>query len=355
MLRRSLLFVPFVLVAQSLPPDRVIAIEQAITATMSRESIPGVAVAIGRADRVVFERGYGLADLENFVPVKASTVFRLASISKPITAVAVMQLAEKGALQINEPIQKYVPNFPPKPHAVTAAQLMAHLGGIRHYRQDYSDFDSTKHYDNVADAIEIFANDPLVHEPGTKYLYTTYGYSLLGAAVQTASGQPYSEYVTERVLRPAGMLNTQPDNTWALILNRVRGYSKQSDGRLRNCNLADTSNKIPGGGWSATAGDMVRFAQAFQSGKLVSAATRDAMLARQKLKDGSTSSYGYGFFLDQVDGRPVYGHTGGQQGTSTVMIATRDGEWSVAALANLDSVQMRKLGDEILRLLAAQR
>jgi CubicO group peptidase (beta-lactamase class C family) len=154
-----------------------------------------------------------MADLENSVPVTPQTLFRLASISKPITATAAMQLWEQGKLEIEAPIQKYCPAFPQKEFPISTRQLMSHLGGIRHYRPDPKDeieTNNTKHFDDpIAGGIQFFANDPLIAKPGTKFHYSTQGFTLVGCAIEGASGKKYVDYVQENIFKPAGMASTR--------------------------------------------------------------------------------------------------------------------------------------------------
>src|SRR5439155_19056924 len=159
-----------------IPPATVDAVERAISSEMSRQTIPGLSAAIAASGKIAWGGGFGMSDLENFVPAKASTVYRLGSISKPITAVAAMQLVERGKLDLDAAIQIYVPSFPKKPWPITVRQLLGHLSGIRHYRGN--EIESTRHYASLVEGLAIFKDDPLLFEPGTKYSYTTYGYSL---------------------------------------------------------------------------------------------------------------------------------------------------------------------------------
>ena len=161
----------------ALSGDQISKIESTITAFRSRLSIPAISVAIVRDNQIVVRRGYGLADLENQVPATAVTVFRIASVAKSLTAVAAMQLAEKGKLDLDAPIQKYAPSFPTKAFPITTRQLLAHLSGVRGYRS--GEGERTYHYESLTDALAVFKDDPLEHEPGTKYAYTTFGYTCL--------------------------------------------------------------------------------------------------------------------------------------------------------------------------------
>ena len=284
-----LLFAAAALPGQGLPSSKQAEIEKLITQEMSRQSIPGLSVAVGVGGEMSWSNGYGFSDLENFVPAKAATVYRLGSISKPITAVAVLQLFEAGKIDLDAPLQRYVPSFPQKPWPLTIRQLLGHLGGIRHY-ENLEEVNSTRHYSDLAAPLRIFENDPLVAEPGTKFHYTTYGYVLLGAAVESASSMRYMEYLRQRIFVPAGMERMRADHVYALIPNRARGYAISGSGQVQNCNLADTSNKIPGGGLSSTAEDLVKFAIAMRKHTLLRHSTDEMMYSPQKLRDGRVSN-----------------------------------------------------------------
>src|SRR5919109_3491269 len=165
---------------------------------------PGMSVAVVLDDRLAWSDGFGLADVENDVPARANTVYRIASISKPIAATAVMQLVERGRVSLDDPIQKYVPRFPAKgDQTITVRHLLTHTSGIRHYRG--GEMESSREYETVIDALSIFQDDPLLFAPGTKYSYSTYAYNLLGAVVEAASGLNFETYLRTQVWGPAGM------------------------------------------------------------------------------------------------------------------------------------------------------
>jgi CubicO group peptidase (beta-lactamase class C family) len=322
--------------SRTLPADKAAAVEAAIAAEMSRLGIPGLSAAIGIDGEVRWSAGYGRADVENNVPATTSSVYRLGSIAKTITATAVLQLAEKGRLDLDAPIQTYVPSFPQKPWPITSRQLLAHLGGIRHYAE--GEMESTRRFATVTDALSMFKDDPLVHEPGTAFLYSTYGYNLLGAAVEGASGMSYLDYVRQNVFEPAGMERTQADDVLALIPNRARGYQKTATGELRNSPLADTSNKVPGGGLVATADDVARFGIALQGGVLLRKETLARMMTRQSTRSGRVTGSGLGVFVGERDGVREAWHTGGQPQVSTVLYMQTDRRIVVALLSNLEGI-----------------
>ncbi len=331
---------------QRLPEEKVRQIEQLISAEMSRQSIAGLSVAVVADNQLRWSAGYGLADVENFVPAKAATVYRLGSISKPITAVAVMQLAEAGRLDLDAPVQKYCPAFPVKQWPVTARHVLAHLSGIRHYKSA-EEFDSTRFYPTVADGLSMFKDDALLHEPGAKYTYTTFGYSVLGCAVEGASGQKFADYVRERVFVPAGMTRIRVDSVSDIIPNRAQGYRRAPDGTLRNSPLADNSYKVPGGGFVSTVEDLARFAVAVQTAKLTKAETLAQMFTRQKLKDGTETGYGLGWSVTTVGGQRAVGHSGGQQRITTFLHMLPERGLAVAVMVNVEDTRLQPLVTQI--------
>jgi serine beta-lactamase-like protein LACTB len=213
-----------------------------------------------------------------------------------------MQLVEKGKIDLDAEVQRYLPGFPKKQWPVTIRELLGHQSGIRHYREDGSDIDSTTHYTDRIEPLKIFKDDPLPFEPGTKYSYTTYGFNVLGAVVETLSGMKYTEYVQEHIFKPAGMDQIGPDDTYAIIPHRARGYRLQN-GVLQNCDLADTSNKIPGGGFVSTVSDLVKFALRVNAGSLVKKDSAHLMFTAQKTRDGKPTTYGMGFFIREAERR----------------------------------------------------
>lgn len=331
-----------------LPPDRAGEIRGLVRDEMAAAHIPGLSIAVGDDYQVVWSEGFGMADLENSVPATAGTVYRLASISKPITAVAVMQLVERGLIDIDAPIRKYVPSFPEKQWPVTVRHLLTHTSGIRHYRS-IQEIDSTRHYTNSVDPVQIFAGDPLLFEPGARFSYTTYGFCLLGAAVERVAGIPLEEYFKQHIFEPAGMQTARADDVHEIIPHRARGYKLGADRKIQNCDLADTSNKIAGGGLVATAGDLVRFASAFDRGELVKPETLDRMLTPAKLPGGA-GPYGLGWFVRTRNGRTWFSHSGGQQGVSTYLVAAHKQGVSVAVMANMEEVNLGPLANRIAAL-----
>ena len=164
---------------------------------------PGLSAAVALDGELIWSGASGLADIENGVPATAVSVYRIASISKPVAAAAVMQLVAQGALDLDAPIQEYFPAFPEKEHPVTVRHLLTHTSGIRHYNP--GEMDMKDHFDTVEAGIDIFKDDPLLFEPGTEYSYSTYAYNMLAGAVESVSGLSFDDYLRQNIWGPAGM------------------------------------------------------------------------------------------------------------------------------------------------------
>lgn len=327
---------------------------------MVANRLPGISVAVVEDGSYQWSSGFGMADLENSVPATSNTLYRLASISKPITATAAMVLYDRGKLDLDAPVQRYCPAFPKKEAPITTRQLLGHLGGIRHDRThsfDDPEIINTRHVDDpISGGLEYFKDDPLVAFPGTKFSYSTNGYTVIGCVIEGASGMKYIDFVRENVLRPAGMTHTQVDDYSAIIPNRTRFYSCSPDPSLCNEKSAivnsryvDTAFKTAGDGWLSSAEDMAKFEVAMLNDRLVSSATRKLMWARQRTSDGKETPYGLGWKVDDVLPLTV-SHGGGDWGTSTFIMLAPEQRAGVVVMINLNGANAIDLGSELLKI-----
>ncbi|XP_049430858.1 serine beta-lactamase-like protein LACTB, mitochondrial isoform X2 [Epinephelus fuscoguttatus] len=279
---------------------------------------PGILVGVSVDGAQVWSEGIGYADLENRVPCSPDTVMRIASISKPLTTAAAARLCEEGKLDLDVPVQKYVPEFPQKQFdgqdvTITPRMIMSHLSGIRHYEKDAKkvkedkekakrllksekkedeksasgnkdkttteqntkgkettqkkkEFEQEEYYlkdnfESVTQALDLFKNDPLIFKPGTTFLYSTHAFTLLSAAMERAAGQSFLDVMTN-MFRELGMLNTVPEENDPIIYHRSRFYHLNKKGRVVNCPYVDNSYKWAGGGFLSTVGDLLLFGNA---------------------------------------------------------------------------------------------
>ena len=344
----------------AIPASRTGSIEKAVTAFMAGVNAPGLSLAIGLDGALRFESGYGLADIENYVPATATTVFRLASLSKPITAVATMQLVERHRLGLDDTVGKWLPDVSAALRPITVRQLLSHQSGIRHYtpQEDDSSRHYPQHYASLRDALAIFQNDPLVHAPGTRMTYSTYGYTLLGVIIEEASGRNYADFVSDNIFKPVEMMRSRVDDPLVVVPNRSRGYAKTDAGSLRNAGFMDPSYKIPGGGWLSTAGDMVRFGLALQAGALLTPASVRQMTTMHRVEGKADTFYGLGWIVEgwglpeapRVPG--LVWHGGVQQGITTNLYMLLPDRTVVAVMTNIEGegLALTKLASEITNI-----
>ena len=336
---------------------------------MDRQGIPGLSVAVGVDRELVFNRGFGLADIENDVPATEQSIYRLASVSKPFTAVAAMQLVERGKLDLDAPVQDYVPGFPEKRWVVTPRHLVTNTSGIRHYEthdEGYAPQESRSvyRYESTTAALHIFQDDPLLHEPGEQLSYSSYGFNLLGAVIEGASGMPFLDYLHEHVFEPADLMTIQADDWYAIIPHRVRGYRKMENG-LENSAMLDTSNKRPSGGLSSRAEDLARFGIAVLSGVLLNEKSVEEMFAAAKANDGtpigSTNDegklfgHGLGWWVtEDPTGRRLIRYGGSQPATRALIYILPDEELVVGAMCNLEGTDLDTLAGMIAEMVLAE-
>jgi len=294
-----------------------------------------VSVAVAVDGQIVYSEGFGYADLEQRVPAWPTTKFRIASVSKPLTATALMQLVERGKIDLDAPVQKYVPSFPDKGAPLTIRMLAGHLAGIRHYKGD--EFTISRHYDTVLDGIKIFADDPLVSPPGKEYHYSSYGFNLLSAVIESASGENFLTYMHDHVFAPLGLRNTLPDQPTEIILERARFYRRTKDKPVLNAPFVDNSYKWAGGGFLSTAEDLARFGSLLLQPGVLKPESLRLLFTSQKTTDGKETGYGIGWGVgESKSGQRVYEHSGGAVGGTSQLILYPDAHVVVAMICNFE-------------------
>ena len=244
----------------------------------SESGAPGISLAIAREGKIIFSDGTGYAELDNLTPAAGTTVHNIASISKTNAAVAIMQLVEQGKVDLDAPIQKYVPYFPKKKWKITLRSILTHTSGIRHYRKgEFGEqrYKEKIHYDHFKDAINIFKNDTLLFKPGSYWFYSSHAANLMEGVIETVTGMKFEDYLKKYIWEPAGMLSTQFDVPERIVHNRGKGYIRNKQGILINTPYVDVSYKYAGGGIISTVEDLVHFGIALNHGKLLKPETLD--------------------------------------------------------------------------------
>lgn len=323
--------------------EQLILLEKFIAGHMEANKIPGLSIALFKGE-FSWTRGFGFSDLENKVPAKPETAYRLASVSKSMTALAVMKLWREGKLDLDGEVQAYVPYFSKKKWPVKVRQVLGHIGGISHYK-DYSvEGFFTEHFDTKR-AIEVFADWELIAEPGTEYNYSSYGFNLLAAAVEGASGQPFGEYIREQVWEPLGMSDTRMDDPYDLIPNRTRGY-RRVNGEVKNSRFVDISSRLGGGGFRSTASDLIKYVKGLYAGKVIPREAVQMMWDSMATTDGRFTNYGMGWGTGSWSGYWVISHSGGQAETSTYLFFIPWEDFAVAICSNLEGAPVNEIARE---------
>ena len=342
-----------------------VAIGRAVQAWMQQHDAPALSVAIALDGQPAWSGGFGFADPEKGVAATSSTSYRLASVTKSITATAVMMLAEQGVLDLDEPIQRYCPAYPEKRWPITARLLLGHLAGVRHHTLFEAMRPNTRHYESVTAALEYFKNDDLEAQPGARYRYSSLGYTILGCAIEGAAGTSYASFVRERIFAPARTSNTIPDDARAPSPTGTAYFSKGllykltgKFARRTKAQSIDVSDRLPAGGLLSTVDDMLRFAIALQYGRLVSDSTRELMWTRQRTSDGKALEfYGLGWLVGEADSlRPKrVWNDGSQPGTRTFLYLRPTQGIIIALATNMDGAACEELVPMILQAVATLR
>jgi serine beta-lactamase-like protein LACTB, mitochondrial len=318
---------------------------RAVAKEWLQRGIPGVSLAVAVDGKIVYSEGFGFADLEQRVPAWPTTKFRIASVSKPLTAAALMQLVEQGKIDLDAPIQKYVPSLPDKGALITTRMLAGHLAGIRHYRGD--EFLISKHYQTVLEGLRIFADDPLVSAPGKEFHYSSYGFNLVSAVIESTSQESFLSYMHNHVFAPLGLRNTLPDQPSEIIAERARFYRKAKDQSVQNAPFVDNSYKWAGGGFLSTAEDLVQFGSALLQPGFLKPESLRLLFTSQKTADGKETGYGMGWFVGKSSsGQRIYAHDGGAAGGSSRLVLYPDTHVVVAMICNFEGQDGWK-GEEV--------
>lgn len=297
--------------------------------------VPGMGAAVWRDGRLVWRGSAGLADRESRRPVEADTVFRLASVSKLLTATAAARLREEGRLDVDAPVRARLGWLPQNWSGITSRQLAAHISGLPHY-QEVDAGRGGRRYDTVREAVGVFQDRPLLAPTGEAYVYSSWGYTLLSAVVEDAAGQDFLSYVAE-VITPG--LTIQPDTTDLGGPHASTSYD-YDDGRLIRAQPHDHSYTWGGGGFSATASALATWGGQVLSGQIVSAQTLAWMTQPTRMNNGdevAESGYKVGFgWRVSTDGdqAPLYHHAGVTIGARSLLMLNPEQKLSVSVLSN---------------------
>ena len=307
--------------------------EKLLTKYMMEGETQGVALTLSIKDEIIWSKGYGLANLEQQTEVFPSkTRFRIGSISKALTAAGLGILMSQNKIDVDLPVTDYLPDYPEKKWPFSIRQLAGHLAGIRHYKGE--EFFIKDHYDTVSEGLEIFINDSLIHEPGTKYSYSSHGFNLLSAVIEKVSGTEFLKFMRKNVLEPANLNQTVADLKDTIIIYRS-GFYSMDKGRIINAPYVDNSYKWAGGGYLSTSEDIVKFGNAMMYDRLFPDSIKSELISTQFTESGDTTHYGMGWSSGvNKYGRFHYGHGGGSVGGSCQLLVFPAEQLVVAYLTN---------------------
>jgi CubicO group peptidase (beta-lactamase class C family) len=315
----------------------VAAIDSIVHQTFEASSRAGMSVAVMEHGQLILARGYGYANVELAVPATEQSVYHICSISKHITAAAILQLAEEGKVSLDDDITQFVPNAPVQGHRVLLRHLLSHTSGMESYTSLGEEFESKARLDLPHDSVlALVRNKPFHFDPGEEWRYCNTGWYLLGLVIEKVSGQSYADYMKEHVFEPLGMTQTQYGSNEPLIHGRAQGYDR-SDGKLVNAEIMSWEVPFAGGGLCSTVLDLVKFETALNTHQLIGAKSLDLMRTPTKLSDGTRVDYGFGTRLGEFEGHRVTGHTGNGGGFQNVLAYYPDDDLMIVILSNTDA------------------
>jgi CubicO group peptidase (beta-lactamase class C family) len=319
-------------------------------AAIAGHSTPGLAVAVAQGGRIVFESGYGATSVENGSPVRRDTVFRIGSLTKQFTAAAIMRLIEQGRLSLDDPITRFLPNYPMHGYRITIRHLLNHTSGIRDYTQTGARWFSRVAEDLThEEVVAMFRDDPLGFAPGERFRYSNSGYFLLGMIIEAVSGRPYGAYVEQELARPIGLDHTMycPSNPSE---GHARGFRPSPNGPIPAPSVSMTHVFYSAGSLCSTAVDLVEWSHALASGRVVNAASYRQMITPDDRGGGGTLPYGYGLIPDEFFGVESITHAGGQIGFSAALSYYPGRDIVVAVLANQEGANAANIVNQLSRI-----
>jgi serine beta-lactamase-like protein LACTB len=311
-----------------------------LLAMMRERRIPGMSVTVAVDGQIVWSEGFGYADMEKRVPACPDTRFRIGSVSKPITATMMVKLAEEGRLDIDAPVHQYLPSYP-GPRGITLRHLASHRSGIRHYRDDQEAFTQVQ-FKDLRESLALFQNDPVLFAPDTRHEYSSYGYALLGAAMEAVAEQEFGMLV-QRFAQSIGMNSTTVDRNDSTLVGLTRFYDHVTpyvtDGQVHRSPFVAMSSKWAGGGIISTTEDLARFGSALlpnAEALLLADTTRELLFTSRSRLGPPIIGYALGWMtMRDMDLRKVYMHFGAGSGTTSWLGVFPDEGVVVAVLANL--------------------
>ena len=319
--------------AQTLSESRLSERVDVLAKQALARPVAGISIAVARNGRIVFARGYGLANIEHSVGVTPETVFHIASISKNILAGVILRLAEENKLRLDDDVRQYVPEAPTHGRHISVRQLLNQTSGIYSFTS-LPDAENNERLELTHEQVlKLFNDKPLDFEPGSSWRYDNSAFYLAGMVVERVTKQEYSQYVREQVFAPLGMTSASLCDARMVVPHLASGY-EVDHGTFVNGSFLSWSLPFAAGAVCATATDLLKWQIAVEAGSVVKASSLEMMRAPTKLRDGTFIDYGLGTRIGKLDGHHVFGHTGGGGGFNGVLASFPDDHLSIVVLMN---------------------
>lgn len=332
---------------EAAPADLETFVDSVAKESIEKQASIGLSIGIARGDQIVLAKGYGSADLELKVPATEKMVYRIGSITKQFTAAAILLLVEEGKIKLDDPLTKFLPDYPTQSHVVTLRHLLQHTSGIKsftslpNYRQLLSQ--NVTHEDILA----RFKEMPFNFEPGTKFKYCNSGYYLLGMVIENVSELSYDEFLQTRIFEPLKMKTTYYDKASRIIPNRASGYSRWG-GNLRNAGYINMKQPFAAGAMASTVSDLILWNRGLVNNSLLKPESYQLMTTRGTLSDEKNINYGLGTFLRKINGKQTIGHGGGITGFRSDLIYYPEQDLTIVVLANCDRTNPARISKQIV-------
>ena len=317
---------------------------------------PGGAVLVARGDQVLYHKAFGLDDVAGKKPLQPGMVFRIGSVTKQFTAIAILQLVEQGKIDLQDEITRFIPDYPTHGKKITVEQLLTHTSGIKSYTS-MPEWTPDVHQKDFTPAalVDFFKNQPMDFDPGTAYAYSNSGYILLGYIIEKVSGMPYADYLAKKVFKPAGLKHTFYENQPRPIPGWANGYQRSDDGAYGPAAPLSMTQPYAAGALASTVEDLYRWTRAVHGGKLVSAVSLKKAHTPHLLPNGANTHYGYGWVLGNLLGSATVEHGGGIHGFLSALIYLPKAEICVAILTNCDCNGPDETAAQLAALAAGHR
>lgn len=311
--------------------------QKLISDFVQTNKIPGLSIAICWNGNIIWTQGFGYANLELNVPAKPDTKYRIASLSKSVTGTAIAKLVDKGLINLNDPVTKYLSDVPATWDSITIYNVCEHSSGIAHYK-DIIDQRDTTFYSTTNDALNVFKNRPLLHSPGLKRTYSSYAYTVLAAIIEKVSGKSFLKFIQEDLFIPLEMKNTMADMKRDIIPQRSAYYSYNEKNEIVFAQYVDNSSRWAGTGMLSTVTDLALFGAAHCKPGFLSQKMLDLINTPRQLKDGNTASetLAWGPRKDW-EGRSMLWNNGGTPGCTGGLLIFPKQNLSIAMLCNINS------------------